>query len=440
MTTSSPVPYFAPAGLFQRWTLQTDADGCTRIDLPGACVQTSKAASPPQPGSAEAMAAKEEALRNRPPEPQRKKAPEKVLLLEIFKAFDYLTSPPEPQNPTKPQPTSAQHAPGALSAKPLFPFDIQDIPPAMRRMGWHKSAALMEDFFSGALNYSRTTEDERDAIDQHGRFYASRFVDTKRFTWKWLLEHTAVEQALAQLIAPGFIDSIKKNARDESARSKMEEKIVTCVAQQHYRFIGQIDTLAECKGDVFALHRNFQFQVNKFGMFSYLNTDLGGSLGNFALYAAVAYATVTRQDHPHRDVVTVTHAYVYAKDNYSFNDEAGHPSQYLGHWNKQGVIYVPTAAALQVVDKVLGNYGRFLPEINMPELRADPSNPFFVGADFAIQTGEHYRAENIFYPVRNRDFWNWQMKHQRGSNILNFSDLTLVRMPTPLSFAIPVQR
>ena len=57
--------------------------------------------------------------------------------------------------------------------------------------------------------------------------------------------------------------------------------------------------------------------------------------------------------------MTVTHVYAYAKDNYSFNDDDG-PSQYLGHWNKQGVIFVPSTPLIEkVVSKVLRKHGGY---------------------------------------------------------------------------------
>lgn len=202
-------------------------------------------------------------------------------------------------------------------------------------------------------------------------------------------------------------------------------------------FTGEIDTLAECNQDVLALHRRFQFQNFKLAMFGsgwYPNTDLGGSLGDFALYAAVAYATVKRQDFsPH--TVTVTHVYAYV--NYSFTDDPSGPSQYLGHWNRTGVIFVPSHVLLEKFGtSALHRFGQGPVEINAPVLRADPSNPWFEGVDFTVQTGERYTAENIFYPVRNRDFWNWQMQKLRGGNVLSFSDLKLVRLEHPMTFAL----
>jgi hypothetical protein len=77
-----------------------------------------------------------------------------------------------------------------------------------------------------------------------------------------------------------------------------------------------------------------------------------------------------------------------------------------------------------------------LPEINSPEIRFDSFNPWFNGVDFAVQIGEHYTPENIFYPVRNIDFWNWQKTKQRGGNVLSFSDLKLIPLQTPV--VIPI--
>ena len=138
-------------------------------------------------------------------------------------------------------------------------------------------------------------------------------------------------------------------------------------------------------------------------MWSFINTDLGGSLGNFSLYAAVARAKVHRADFQ-RSTVTVTHVYVYAKDNYSFTGEPGKPSQYLGHWNKTGVVYVPLPSAVQLFQGVLG--GR-LPEINAPY------NTFLEGVDFAVLLGDKLNEEHTFYPSRYTQVpqREWAMLH-----------------------------
>ena len=56
---------------------------------------------------------------------------------------------------------------------------------------------------------------------------------------------------------------------------------------------------------------------------------LTGSLGSFNFYAAIGNATFDL-DARH---ATVTSIVVYVKDNYTFTDDTGKPSQYLGHWS-----------------------------------------------------------------------------------------------------------
>lgn len=201
MNDANTHPYFAPTGLFGRWQLREGTQACMRIDIPGAALQLNK----PAPGLPEGVKPAASPAPASPP----KSNPSFKMLLDVKAAVDYLTMPA----PAKPQvATKAASPPPAATAsvkqtKPVFAFDIQDIPAAMDHMGWRKSAELMRQFFAGGLNFSRTKEDERDGIDQDGHLYAKEFVETKRFPWKWLLEYPAVGNALAQLVKPGYIDS-----------------------------------------------------------------------------------------------------------------------------------------------------------------------------------------------------------------------------------------
>lgn len=424
------IPFYAQSGPLQRWQFQQGALGCRRVHVPGACLKLDQAPPrlPGEPYMPSGATGKPAAIA-----PQEKR-PFK-LLTGLVAAHHYLSTPPPPKarpSATAPPATTGSNAEPASNYR-VFPFDIQDIPPAMDRINWPKSAALMRQFFAGRLNYSRTKDDETAGIDQRGNLYAPEFVDSKRFDWKWLLAYPVVADGLRRLLQSGYIDS-RQGAK--SAWATMGKKVIASVHGKYPTFIGPIDTLTECNGDVFALHRNFQFQHVPLSIFSFPNSDLGGSLGNFYLYAAVAHATVERHNFA-PDTVTVTHIYAYAKDNYSFTDTPGEASQYLGHWNKQGMIIVPSAPVLDVINsQTIARFGYGPIELNMPVLRADPSNSWFDGADFTVQTGEHYSAENIFYPVRNRQFWDWQKQHQQGGNILSFSDLKLVRLEQALTFTL----
>ena len=414
------------------WKLFECEQGCTRIDQEGVCLRMDR--PPPAPAAAAPS------------------SPQGPVLVEASKQISNWfksnpaapvtpTPPPEPKGPLLVEAWKEIQARSTLKAEAkgiLAPFDIQDIPPAMDKiLGWPKSADLMRQFFAGDLNYSPTQKDEINAINQRGKYYAREFVETKRFTWKWLLGNAAVEKAYVLLTSPDR-PRLASNMYSGVAKRQIEKKILPSA---NTKYMGQIDTLEECGGDVFELHRRFQFQNSPVSMFTvsdnFAHTDLGGSLGNFALYAAIAHAKVRREDFK-QHTVTVTHVYVYAKDNYSFNDTPGEPSQYLGHWNKTGVIYAYLPSVVQLVRGALSGTkaGKYLPEINSPELRTDASNPWFDGVDFVVQIGGHYTPENIFYPVRNINFLNWQIKSQRGGNVLSFSDLKLIQLPSPIDFPI----
>src|SRR4051812_18756044 len=88
------------------------------------------------------------------------KAAEKV---QAFSAW--MDSPPPPPTPKA---TSALPAP-----KPVPPFDIQDVPKAMRKLGMPMAAKLQERWFAGAANHSRSKQDLKDEIDQNGVRYTA---------------------------------------------------------------------------------------------------------------------------------------------------------------------------------------------------------------------------------------------------------------------------
>ncbi|WP_221624068.1 DUF6402 family protein [Burkholderia sp. Bp8998] len=51
-----------------------------------------------------------------------------------------------------------------------------------------------------------------------------------------------------------------------------------------------------------------------------------------------------------------------------------------------------------------------------------------------IIRGRRRRKEkrNIYYPVRNSDFREWQKKHKRGGDFIIFSDKKFVRLDKPI--------
>jgi hypothetical protein len=250
----------------------------------------------------------------------------------------------------------------ASKSKPPVKFDLQEIPAAMRRMGQTKSAELMEQWFKGSLNYSRSKIDESKGIDQNGRPYAPEFIETRRFTWDWLRRYEAVDRAFNVIGSREYLTNNNPNGAGRSSYLEMRAAVLAAVARRHKTFIGTIDTRHDCNADLMELHRRYHFQHYDLKILSYPNTDLGSALGDFSVYAAIARIEVERRDlSPH--IAAVTHVHLYVKDNYSFTDDPARPSQYLGHWNRTGVVYAPLETIAELAKKI-PFFGRYVGSVD----------------------------------------------------------------------------
>lgn len=286
------------------------------------------------------------------------------------------------------------------------PFDIQEIPNAMRREGMPISAKLMERWFAGVLNYAPTDADLKAEINQKGERYSPGMYDTTTIKIDWVLKFKRAEQR--------YIDLLGKLIRTENALKALREKLMP------FRDVTtSFDTWYVSKENMSALHRYFQFQYADVGsslsqkidefIESQFNRDgipddLTGALGSFNLYAAPADVKI---EYTERAAV-VSSVYVYAKDSYDFTDKPGDVSQYLGHWNSKGVIVVP--------------YNGLVGQLNIPSLYLP----------YPVARGDVRIKGNIYYPVHNKDFRQWAIKHQRGGDFFIFSDRKRYRLRTPI--------
>ena len=133
--------------------------------------------------------------------------------------------------------------------------------------------------------------------------------------------------------------------------------------------------------------------------------DLAASPANFNFYAAIAKARFSTTQNMYyganpwtvrrHTVAEVTHIFLYAKDIYSFNDKTD-ISQYLGHWNRHGVIVAyDVYAAERLKLKAADDSRSYLPPIP-PHL------------DKPVDVGRSLKDKEVFYPVRNGDFRGWR--------------------------------
>jgi len=211
------------------------------------------------------------------------------------------------------------------------------------------------------------------------------------------------------------------------------------------RFNGVLDTLAYCRGDLQKLHSEFQYQYVPVGMQHTMSsapvsaakwlpigmTDLSAALGRFNFYATIARAELSHEKTFPTDAsevkrpcfrshAWVTHVHIYMRDSYSFQD-SHRSSQYLGHWNKRGMILLPAAAIAHFLGG-LSEEGSWLDmKLEVDEMKLLP-----------VVIRNQLDPEAVYYPVRNRDFRVWQAEHNRGGDFLIYSDLATLRLPQPI--------
>jgi hypothetical protein len=376
------IPYYKINQIFWTWTLYDGEDGCHIVRDTALSLDKAPPRLRDQPKT--------------PPLPPKAPAPEKDFLDHLVAAkqavsrFKKWLDTPDPPKPPRP-------ATQGKKRDTVPPFDIQEIPDAMRATHMPVGAKLMEKWFAGELNYSPDDAAEVAMTNQDGKPYPPSMIDTKTVKMAWILEFARAKQQYELLISIAIYS--------ESSRDKIAQKLAP------YGGLGIVDLNAwrECP-DLPSLHKRFQFQLSrvngtleqKFAMFIAdqkrgTPDDLTAALGSFSFYAAIAGARIDRH------TMTVTHIAVYVKDNYTFGTKPHEASQYLGHWNRKGVIVVPAFLAAQ-----LGNI-EFL--------------------DYAVAT----EPKSVYYPVKNSTFRDWQMKHRQGGDFIIYSDCVHMRLKNPIT-------
>ncbi|RQO37503.1 hypothetical protein DBV14_32165 [Variovorax sp. KBW07] len=309
----------------------------------------------------------------------------------------WLKSPSPPPAPPKEKQKPVRTVP---------PFDIQDIPGAMRKIGAPVGADLMDKWFAGALNYPPTPKDERNGINQNGVPYPPGMIDTTSVRIEWVLRFARARKGLNDLVSQ--IETVAARKAISNALRPYQNRL-------------DIWPWLECQGDIVRFHKEFQVQktpvegtlgqkLAQFVTQSISNEgipdDLTCALGSFNLYAAISHAYF---DHKNKSAV-LTHISVYVKDNFTFTDETSGASQYLGHWSPSHVAVVPTHEIA-----ALANVGWL---------------------DYPVVQGNVYAKDAVLYPVKNSDFRAWQRKHNQGGDFIIYTDRTTVKLDTPIRVAL----
>jgi hypothetical protein len=307
------------------------------------------------------------------------------------------------------------------------PFDMLDLPDAMDKMGFVVGAKLSRWWFNGR---------KHQLSSDPAYVYPPDMVDTKTVTLDFVLKYKKVREK--------YDEFINKQIYSDGAVRTLKEKVYELLGK---RFIdegvarsGNLDAISYSGGDIQMLHKGFQFQSVEVSSFDTLYgrflTDLTASLANFRLIAAIANARVYTEkyyNYPRaasalyccKSHVEVTHVYVYARDSYSFADiKDQKASQYLGHWNRTGVILVLEALAADRANR----YGIDI------EWGSVPAEPMLGPVDTLQGWFRKLRKQDVYYSVHNRDYSIWREKFSRGGDFLIFTKPVRIKLPRPIKF------
>lgn len=229
-------------------------------------------------------------------------------------------------------------------------FDMLDIPDAMEKEGWPVAAKVARRWFDSPANI----------YDDDAR--SMQPIDDTSVTLEWALKFGSVKDKYTELVEKLIYSTTVLH----TLKGMVAKKISDTFIQQNSTTLS-IDTSAYMK-DLRQFHIGWQFQRQKIstldtGKHRINATDLTGTLGNFAIYAAVGRVEITGERYYDYDkqagtktycfepTARVTHVYAYIKDSYSFNDVRGsRKSQYLGHWNNTGMVVAADAVISQFLD------------------------------------------------------------------------------------------
>lgn len=308
------------------------------------------------------------------------------------------------------------------------PFDMLDLPDGMKAMGFKYAAHCANKWFNGKAHVIEEEQQGKPAAIQ-----PAEFVDKDTFNLDWILKFGDVRERYQHLLAMKSNDV--ENVYNRPAQDDLVKKFQKFIEQHNHFYSGTLDTLADCGKDMQVLHQRFQFQHARVTNFDVLGgytaamNDLAASLANFNFYAAIATAEISTHQYMRygekwwsctKTKVEITHIFVYVKDIYSFNDKTD-ISQYLGHWNRQGVIIASDAAVADIFK---------MPERGNKPRQYLPALPAHL--DKPVDIKSSLRKADVFYPVRNRDFRRWREIKGRGGDLLIFSNLQKVKLPKPI--------
>jgi len=332
----------------------------------------------------------------------------------------------KPEHSTEPQAEDCEKPPV---------FDMLDIPAAMRKFGWPVSAKLAEKWFNSPSNI---WDDKPNSIQP---------IDTSIVSLDWVLKFSDARGRYNKLLSGSIYNRTSTDFLKKKLKPIFEKNFQKTVNLD-------FDTTVYLH-DLRQFHVDWQFQLADISNYETLNglsmTDLTGALANFGIYVAIGHVEVVGERYFKYDranktkmycvdpKVKITHVYVYVRDSYSFNDKPGsRMSQYLGHWNKHGMIITTGGVIGELVSGTkihtdIGNSRKIESDVNWDYIL---SNPLNMPVDKRRGIVRKFKAEDVYYPIYNKSFNDWRQKHNRGGDFMIYSKPKYMKLKKPIEFTM----
>lgn len=219
------------------------------------------------------------------------------------------------------------------SAIDLEPLGINDIPKAMKKIGWKKSAALMERWLSTpAWKCPDSWKDGRELPE--GLYIPDEHCDDKIITMSWLMRYPAAVEAISKLLSERALSPAGLNVTAKRL------KRLGWDGRGSYTF-GRKNIIGRPSMSARELEQYYQNNFLAVGSNAALHVivdtmdDVFGSLGTYNLKVAVIGTAYRHVDN--KVYFEPSHAGVYVKDFYDFNNDSTY-DQFLGYWCEDGIL------------------------------------------------------------------------------------------------------
>lgn len=142
---------------------------------------------------------------------------------------------------------------------------------------WPKSAEVMELWLR--LPAREMTKEEKEG-DLPARHYPKQYLDTRIINWEWLRRFSLVERGVKQVLS---------SLNTPKAREELEQRFMNYFNRVGFK-LQNLPVQLNLSPNPVDLHSDWQFQFALVDYKPLVMDDLYGSLGNFAVYAAVTKA------------------------------------------------------------------------------------------------------------------------------------------------------